>query len=440
MQEVDLILHGRWVIPVEPMNTVYEHTSLIIHHGRIVDILPQQDAQQQYQAVITHSLAEHALIPGLINAHTHASMSLLRGLADDLPLMTWLKDHMWPAEQTWVNEEFVHDGTQLAIAEMLRGGVTCFNEMYFYPEVAARVASQCGIRATIGLIVFDFPSVWAQNVDEYIEKGLALHDEYLNNPLIKTAMAPHAPYTVSDPALKKIQTLSDELEIPIHMHVHETADEIQQSLENCQMRPLQRLHQLGMVSPNLLAVHMTQLQDQEIIQLAENGVHVLHCPESNLKLASGLCPVAKLIQADVNVCLGTDGAASNNNLDMFGEMQTAALVAKVVAEDASVVSAPQALAMATINGARALGLDQDIGSLAIGKFADVTAVRLSDLETQPIYHPISQLVYAASREQVTDVWINGRQLLANRQLIHMETQTILEKASIWRDKIQSTDV
>jgi len=434
MQQVDTLIHARWIIPVEPEG-VLEHHCLAIHAGRIVDLLPGDQAGQRYQAAQTVHLNDHALIPGLVNAHTHAAMSLLRGLADDLPLMEWLNKHIWPAESAWVSAEFVQDGTQLAIAEMLRSGTTCFNDMYFFPDVTAKVASQCGMRASVGLIFIDFPSAWAGSPDEYLDKGLAVHDAYHDHPLIKTTFAPHAPYSVSDAPLRKIVTLAEELDIPINMHVHETADEIAHSLEHYQVRPLQRLQDLGLLSPRLLAVHMTQLTDTEITEFAATGGHVLHCPESNLKLASGFCPVDKLIKAGINVALGTDGAASNNDLDMFGEMRSAALLAKAVSGDATSVPAATALRMATLNGARALDLDTEIGSLRPGKSADITAVYLGGIETQPVYDPISQLVYAAGRDHVTDVWVAGQRLLNNRALTTLDETEILRKTQQWRDRI-----
>ena len=439
MQTVDTLIHARWVIPVEPENTVLEHHTLVIHDGRIAAILPSSEAKSAYQAHTEHRLDSHALIPGLVNVHTHASMSLMRGMSDDLPLMAWLQDHIWPAEAKWVSGDFVHDGTELAIAEMLKGGTTCFQEMYYFPDVVGRVANAAGIRACIGLIVIDFPTAWAQDADEYFRKGIAVHDQFRSNSLITTSFAPHAPYTVSDEPLNRIRTYAEELDIPVHMHVHETAFEVAQAEEQTGKRPIARLQELGLISPRLIAVHMTQLNDAEIALLAESGSHVAHCPESNLKLASGFCPVHKLMQAGVNVALGTDGAASNNDLDMFGEMQTAAQLAKAVAADASALPAAQALRMATLNGAKALGLEQEIGSLQVGKAADITAVDLGQLQTQPVYHPISQLVYAAGREHVTDVWVAGRHLLKQGQLTSLDEDEILAKAGNWREKIASNN-
>jgi len=396
-QNIDTLIHARWI---EPHDMVYHHYAIAVHDGRILELLPSSDADSKYRADSTQRLDDHALIPGLINAHTHASMSLFRGLADDLPLMEWLNDHIWPAESAWVNRDFVRDGTRLAIAEMLRGGTTCFSDMYFYPDEAARTASQCGMRMIAGLIVIDFPTAWASNAEEYLSKGLAVHDDFRHDPLIHTAFAPHAPYTVSDEPWRKLCTLAEELDIPIHTHAHETADEIGQSHEHHGERPLQRLHKLGVVSPRLAAAHMVHLDDDEISAFVAAGASVLHCPESNLKLASGFCPVQKIIAAGGNVALGTDGAASNNDLDMFGEMRSAALLAKAVASDASALPAATALQMATLNGARAYGLENETGSLVAGKAADIVAVNLGALESQPLYHPISQLVYASGRHMV----------------------------------------
>ena len=434
-QAIATLLHARWIVPVQPDGCVLEHHALAIQDGRILAMLPQAEAATRYRADTTLHLDRHVLIPGLINAHTHASMTLLRGLADDLPLMSWLQDHIWPAEARWVDPDFVRDGTRLALAEMLRGGTTCFNDMYFFPEVTATAVREAGMRACVGLIALDFPTAYARNLDEYLDKGLALHSELQNDPLVRVAFAPHAPYTVSASALERIGRLADELDIPVHIHVHETAAEVADFEAKHGCRPLARLNQLGLVSPRLLAVHMTQLEPVEIDQLAQAGAHVAHCPESNLKLASGFCPSARLDAAGVNLALGTDGAASNNDLDLFGELRTAALLGKGVAGDAAALPAARVLRMATLNGARALGLAADIGSLEPGKAADIVAVDFGQLESAPVYHPISQLVYATGRHQVSDVWIAGRQLLANRQLTTLDSDELLQRAQRWQRDI-----
>lgn len=434
--QTDLLIHADWIIPVDPEDRVLPRHSLAIRDGRVQALLPTVRARQECQAREELDLPGHVLIPGLVNAHTHAAMSLLRGLADDLPLMTWLNQHIWPAEGRWVSEAFVHDGTQLAMLEMLRGGTTCFNDMYFFPDITAKAAAAAGLRAVIGLILIDFPSAWAEGPEDYLRRGLALHDQFRDHPRVRAAFAPHAPYSVGDAALRRVATLAEELDIPIHMHVHESRDEITQSLRDHGRRPLDRLRELGLLSPRLLAVHMTQLEDPEIQELASAGVRVAHCPESNLKLASGTCPVARLLAAGVDCALGTDGAASNNDLDLFGEMRVAALLAKGATRDAAALPAQAVLRMATLNGARALGLEAEIGSLEPGKSADLVAVDLNYPETQPVYHPVSQLVYACGREQVRHVWVAGRQLLKDRQPTCLDGADILARAGQWRTRIQ----
>ena len=436
MQTIDTLINARWVIPVEPDGKTLDHHSIAVHGGKIVEVLPTKDAAKKYRATETVDLKQHAVIPGLVNAHTHSAMSLFRGLADDLPLMDWLNHHIWPAEAKWVSPDFVRDGTDLAIAEMLKSGTTCFSDMYFFPDVTARACHDAGMRACIGLIMIDFPSAWAQNADEYLHKGLKLHDELRNSELVSTAFAPHAPYTVSDAPFEKIRMYADELDTPIHMHVHETAHEVDAGMKQYGMRPLARLVNLGILGPRLIAVHMTQLLPAEIELLAQVNVSVVHCPESNLKLASGFCPVQALVKAGVNVALGTDGAASNNNLDMLEEMRIAALLAKGASNDATAIPAHTALRMATLNGARALGIEARTGSLTAGKAADIAAIDLSVISSQPVYDPVSQIVYTATRDQVSDVWVNGRHLLAKHQLTSLDEAALRDKAQAWHDKIK----
>ena len=327
-QAVDTVIEARWVLPVEPRRSVLADHAVVITGGRIVAVLPAAEARVNYSPRHHVTLADHALIPGLINLHTHAAMTLMRGLADDLALMDWLNRYIWPVEMRHVSEDFVYDGTRLACAEMLRGGVTCFNDMYFFPRATARAALEARMRAVVGLIVIEFPSPYASDAQDYLNKGLAIRDELRNEPLLGFCFAPHAPYTVSDQSLRQVATYAGELELPVHMHIHETRDEIDQSLQSHGVRPLLRLGRLGLLGPGLIAVHAIHLEPSEIDLLARHGCHVAHCPSSNLKLASGLAPVGALLAANVNVGLGTDGAASNNRLDLFAEMRLAALLAK----------------------------------------------------------------------------------------------------------------
>ena len=436
-QSVDLVIEARWVVPVEPHAAVLERYAVAIQDGRIVALLPIAEARTAYAPRERVELPEHALIPGLINAHTHNPMTLLRGLADDLPLMVWLQQYVWPAEAKVIGPEFVRDGAELAVAEMLRGGTTCANENYFFPDVLGATYRKLGFRAVVGLPVIEFPTAWAKTQDEYFERAGEVHDSFLGDPLVSTAFAPHAPYTVSDESFARIRVLSDQLDIPVHLHTHETAHEIDEEKKKSGLRPFQRLQKLGLVNDRLIAVHMVHVTDGEIAACAEAGVSVVHCPESNLKLASGFCPAEKFRRAGVNLAIGTDGCASNNDLDMFGEMRTAAQLAKAVAQDAAAFDAAYALRAATLHGARAMGLDAQVGSIETGKQADLAAVRLSDLESQPLFHVISQLVYATGRHQVSDVWIAGRHKLADRVLTGIDTAAVLARTRAWRERIAS---
>jgi 5-methylthioadenosine/S-adenosylhomocysteine deaminase len=433
------IISARWIVTVNGDFDVLSDSSIVMLNERIDEIVPNSEltGREDLAGATRIELGNHVLMPGLVNAHTHAAMSLMRGIADDLPLMDWLQNHIWPAESKWVDRAFIRDGIALAAAEMLRGGTTCFNDMYFFPDDMARTCQKFGIRAVAGLIVLDFPTIWAKDGDDYLSKALAVNDELKELPLVTCALAPHAPYTVSDGPLEKVAMYSSELDLPVHMHVHETQHEVDEAIKHSAKRPLERLDQLGLLNPNLIAVHMTALNDLEIERIAETGVSVAHCPESNMKLASGFCPVHDLSTRGINVCLGTDGAASNNDLDMFGEMRSAALLAKAVAGDASAVNAQQAIRMATINGARALGLGDSIGSIEPGKKADLIAVDLSHLATQPVYDPVAQLVYATNSQQVSHVWVDGVSRVTDYHLADdIDTLAIIARAQHWQHKIQ----
>ena len=433
----DTLLCPRWIIPVEPAGAVLEGHCVALRDGLIEAVLPRAAAEERFAAYEKVELGEHALIPGLVNAHTHAAMALMRGLADDLPLMRWLEEHIWPAETKHVSPQFVRDGTLLACAEMLRGGVTCFNDMYFFPAAALEAAQQAGMRVALGMIVFDFPSAYGADPDDYLAKGLALRDQWHENPLVSFCLAPHAPYTVSDATFGKVAKLAAEVDVPVHVHLHETEQEIERSLAEHGVRPLARLERLGLLGPGLIAVHAVHLNDPEIALLAKHGASVAHCPTSNLKLASGFAPAAKLAAAGVNLCFGTDGAASNNRLDMFGEMRLAALLAKAVAHDAQALPARAALRAATLGGARALGLEARIGSIEPGKCADLAAVRLDGPELSPLYDPVSQLVYAAGREHVSDVWIAGKRLLREGIVADLPLWSLDTRIKMWENTFRS---
>ena len=431
---LDLLLLPTWLVPVEPAGVVLKNHAVGIRDGRIAFIGTRHDALK-FTALQTRELPDVLLSPGLINAHGHAAMTLFRGMADDLPLMTWLEQHIWPAEAKWVDEAFVRDGTDLAIAEQLKGGITCFSDMYFFPKIASERVHNSGIRAQIAIPILDFPIPGASSADESLRQAVQLFGDLKYHPRIKIAFGPHAPYTVGDDNLEKIRVIADELDAAIHMHVHETAFEVQQALEHNNERPVARLARLGLLGPRFQAVHMTQISDDDLAMLVESNSSVVHCPESNLKLASGFCPVERLWQAGVNVAIGTDGAASNNDLDLLGETRTAALLAKAVAGSATALDAHRALRMATLNGARALGLESEVGSIEVGKAADLVAFDLSGLAQQPVYDPVSQLIYASSRECVKHVWVAGKHLLDDRRLTRLDEQQLCATAKTWGERI-----
>jgi len=433
-EPIDLLIFPRWIVPVEPAAVLTEH-ALAVKSGRIVDIVPAAAARRRFAAREVAELPGHVLIPGLVNLHTHAAMSLLRGYGDDLPLMEWLTTRIWPAEQKAVSADFVRDGSLLACAEMLAGGTTCFNDMYFFPGAAAEAALESGMRASPGMIVINFPTAYASDAEDCLAKGLAVRDRYKGETRLSFTFAPHAPYTVSDDALSQISVLAEQLDVPVHIHLHETAHEIEESQAKFGVRPLERLGKAGLLSPRLVAVHAVHLLDGEIDTLARFGCHVAHCPASNLKLASGLPPVYKWLEAGINIGIGTDGAASNNRLDMFAEMRFAALLAKGVSGNAAILPAAKVLEAATLGGARALGLDERIGSLTPGKWADLAAVDLSGFNTQPVFDPVSHLVYAAGREQVSHVWVEGELAARNGQALKLNPSDLKARLAYWSAKL-----
>ena len=435
MTPIDLRLDAGYIVPIEPARTLRDH-ALIVDRGRIVDLLPRADAERAYAPRERLALPDHVLLPGLVNAHTHAAMSLFRGIADDLPLARWLEDHIWPREARSVAPEFVYDGVRLAAAEMLKGGITCCNDMYFFPDAAARAYLETGMRAMLGLPVLDFPTPYAADPDGYLQAGLAVRDSLRHEPRLTFALAPHAPYTVGDAAFGKIIVFARQLDLPIQTHLAETAHEVADSRARHGATPLARLHRLGATGPGFIAIHGVHLTADDIEILATHGGHVVHCPASNMKLGSGIAPVVELAAKGINVALGTDGAASNNRLDLFGEMRLAALLAKVRSGDAAALPAEDVIRAATLGGARALGLERALGSLEPGKEADVIAVDLGGLDAVPCYDPVSHLVHAVGRDAVTDVWVGGVRVVADRVLATTDEAAIVARARYWQERLQ----
>lgn len=434
-RNIDLLIEARWIAPVHSPEVLKNH-AVAIDNGRIVELLPGGEARSRYRARRHVNLDEHILIPGLVNLHSHAAMNLMRGIADDLPLMEWLQTRIWPAEGAHMSTQFVLDGTRLACAEMLKGGITCFNDMYFYPDAAAIAADEYGMRAMLGITTLEFPTPYGSDADDYIAKGLAAHSKWQNHPTIGFCLAPHAPYTVSDATFSRLLTLSGQLNLPIHCHIHETRQEIADSLAQLGHRPLARLHELGLLGPAFIGVHAVHLDDADLQLLADSGSHIAHCPTSNLKLASGIAPVAEMRRRGINVGLGSDGAASNNRLDLFGEMRLASLLAKGSSGDAAALPCPEVLHMATQGAANALGLGDEIGSITPGKAADLCAVHLGELECRPCFDPVSHLVNVAGRECVTHVWIAGNCCVDNKILLNNETNRLESAIALWQNKLE----
>ncbi len=436
MSHCDTLILAGWCIPVEPHGQILSDHAVAISDGRIVDLLPAAVARDRYEPGVLIERPGHILIPGLVNAHTHAAMTLFRGLADDLPLERWLKDVIWPAENRWVGAEMVRDGTRLAIAEMLLGGCTCFSDQYFFPEIVAETAADLHMRAMVGTPVVEFTTPWSDDAAECLNKGAELvHDRYADHPLVSSCFAPHSTASVSDKSFGDLRVMADQLDKRIQIHLHESAREIEDSIAATGLRPFERLEQLGMINSSLMAVHAVHITDDEIDRFARADVSVTHCPRSNLKLADGIARVTDMQDAGITVALGTDGAASNNVLDMLGELRTAALLAKTRSNDASALPAPAALRMATIDGARALGLDELIGSVEIGKSADLVCIDLKHLNSQPVYDPVSQLVYTVQPQQLQDVWVAGRHLVEAGVLKDIDLDELLNRTSEWQQRI-----
>ncbi len=427
-----------------PDNVILENHSVVIQGETILALLPTLQAKSLYPEALEHLYPQSLMIPGLINAHSHAAMSLLRGAGDDMPLKEWLENRIWPLEGKLVSPEFVFDGTVLAAYEMLMGGITCFNDMYFFPESTARAAKAMGMRANLGIVVFEFPSSYGSGPADYLSKGLKLRDETLRdddsaNRLLSFCLAPHAPYTVSNDSFAKVATLANELGLGIQTHLHETEFEIAQSISEHGKRPIERLAEIGLLGPDFVAIHGVHLTEGDIDLLRDAKASVVHCPHSNLKLASGLAPIAELLAAGLSVAIGTDGSASNNRLDLLSETHTASLLSKGITANAQAFNARQALYSMTMAGAFAVGRSAEIGSIEPGKQADIAVFDFSPVEMQPVHDAISHLIYAAHRSNVSDVWICGKPVVQKRQLAHSGAKAtvseVVARSGLWHNKV-----
>jgi len=430
MQTIDLIVEARWVLAMDA-TPVREHAAVAIDHGRIVAIGPAASLTGNFAPREHLRRPQHALLPGLVNAHTHAAMSLLRGLPIRGPLMQWLNETIWPLERRCVNAQFVASGTRLAMAEMLRAGITCFADMYFFPEEVARLARRHHLRVSLGLPIVDARTPWAADADEHLDKAARLWDEYRDDPLILPCFAPHSPYAVSRATVARLRRLVDQLDAPIAMHLHESQTEVHDSVNAHGERPLSWLADEGLLRPGFAAVHMIWLTDEDIDLAARSGISVVHCPQSNQRLGSGTCPVNRLREAGVNVALGTDGAVSVGALDLLAEARAACLLASGSTHNPQALGAYDALAMATLGGARALGLADEIGSLTPGKAADLTCIDLSATACQPVGDAADAIVFAATRDAVSDVWVAGRAMVREHRLLAFDSAELAAIAGEW---------
>jgi 5-methylthioadenosine/S-adenosylhomocysteine deaminase len=432
---VDLIIRGGTVVTMDGTRRVIDNGGVAVKSGRIVEVGKTADIDRRYAAREVVNATGKVVIPGLINGHTHVPMTLFRGIADDLDLQEWLTKYIFPAEAKNVTEDFVRVGTRLGLAEMIRGGTTTYCDMYYFEDAIADETFKAGMRGVLGETVIDFPV--ADN--KTYEEGLAYTERFIRkwqgNALIVPAIAPHAPYTVSEVHLKAARALSDKTGAPIVTHISETKREVDDSLKAKGARPVDYLNRIGFLNDRVIAAHVVWPSEEELGLLKKLGVGIVHNPQSNMKLASGVAPVPEMLKNDLPVGLGTDGAASNNDLNLWEEIDTAALLHKLISRDPKVVPAAAAFEMATIRGARALHLDKEIGSIEKGKRADLVIVDLDDLNQTPYYNIYSDLVYAAKASDVRTVIIEGRVVMRDRRLLTLNEETIKADARRYRERI-----
>ncbi len=433
----DTIIDAAWVLPIGPVNEPRSDYSVCIQHERICAIGPTSEIHASFTAPAHHVFGDGIVVPGLINAHTHAAMTLLRGASEDVPLESWLRNYIWPLEKQLVGPDFVTAGVELAIVEMLGHGITTFTDMYFFPEITARIARLANIRTVTAFPIFDTPTAWSRNVDECFELGFRLHDEYAQDPLVSVAFGPHAPYSVDHRTLERIHMYAQELGLNVHTHLHETAAEVAAARAAHGRSWLAVLADIGLVNPTLQAVHMTQLDDAEIELLAAHGAHVVHCPRSNLKLADGICPVNRLEASGVNIAIGTDGAASNNALSVLDDAGTATLLAKMQAQNPTAGNARAALLKATLGGARALGRDHELGTLEPGKLADIAVFSPVSISAQPVYDPFASLLHNGGAWRAHDVWVHGRESVRNGLPVHLDLTAIRNRVDLQAARVRA---
>ena len=432
---VDLIIKGGTVVTMDGSRRVIDGGGIAVKSGRVVAVGQTAEIERDYAARETINATGKVIIPGLINGHTHVPMTLFRGIADDLDLQEWLTKYIFPAEAKNVTEDFVRVGTRLGLAEMIRSGTTTYCDMYYFEDAIADETFKAGVRGVLGETVIDFPVADNKTNAEamaYVEKFVA---HWKGNSLIVAAIAPHAPYTVSEDHLKAARAFSDRTGAPIVTHISETKREVDDSVKDKGASPIDYLHRIGFLNDRVIAAHVVWPSEAELALLKKLGVGIVHNPQSNMKLASGVAPVPLMLKSDLPVGLGTDGAASNNDLNLWEEMDTAAKLHKLISRDPKVLSAQEAFEMATIRGARALHLEKEIGSIEAGKRADLVIVDLDDLNQTPYYNIYSDLVYAAKAGDVRTVIIEGRLVMRDRRLLTLNEESIKADARRYRERI-----
>ena len=435
MQKADYIICGDYVLTMNEGLETIRHGAVAVQGHAIIDVGKSVDLLRAYPDAKVITGENKVLLPGLINTHSHAAMVFFRGLADDLPLKEWLEKHIWPAEAKWLSPEFVYDATELACLEMLKAGITTYNDMYFFGDSTARATRSLGMRAMLGAGIIDFPTMVASTPDEYLANAERFIGNWKGDDMIFPCLAPHGAHTCGPETLKRSKKLAERLDVKLHMHLSETRWEVEEIISRHGKRPVEYLDSIGFLDEGLIAAHCVHLDDAEIGLLSKRSVSVSHCIESNLKLASGIAPVPEMIRAGIIVSLGTDGAASNNDQNILSEMSTAAKLHKAMANDPTVLDSKTALLMATRWGAEALGLGNKIGSLEKGKAADIISIDLKKPHLSPIYDIYSHIVYSAMASDVDTVIVGGKQIIQNRSHVEVSEDAILKKSAEWQTRI-----
>lgn len=434
------IIRGKYLITMNEKEQIIENGAVLIENGKIIDIDIFEEILKKScdPSIKIYGNSYSAVMPGFINTHTHSAMVLFRGIADDLPLNKWLTEYIWPREAKFLSPDFVYDGTLLACIEMLKSGTTTFNDMYFFTESIAKAAKNAGIRAVVGQGVLDFPTPSGSGAKDYLARAEDFIKQFKSDDYIIPAVAPHAIYTCSRETLLKSKELALKNNVPMHIHLSETFKEVEDSINKHGARPVKYLESIGFLEGKISAAHCVWLDDEEIEIMAKHNIGVAHCIESNLKLSSGIAPVAKMVRKGVKVSMGTDGAASNNNLDLLEEISIAAKVQKGITADPTVLDVKTCMKILTIWAAESLGIEKETGSIEVGKRADIILMNLRKTHLQPIYDIYSTIIYSAKASDIEDVFVNGVPVILNGRHQFIDEDEIIDKALWWAERIKNS--